>query len=449
MSGRKDYPMPTDAYLIEGGQPVVGEIQCLGAKNFATKAMVAALLAETPTTLTNVPPIGDVDITREMLHSIGVRVEALDSGTLLIDPSELSQPEVLMPHTGANRIPILLLGVLLHRFPRVMVPVVGGCQIGARKVDFHLQAVEHFGGQIEETLEGYIATRQGPLKGAHIKLPYPSVGATETCLYLGALAEGRSIISNAAIEPEIFELITMLRSMGAVIFTTSGREIRIEGVKQLSGTSITVLGDRIEAASWASLAGASDGDITVHGIRPETLGNFLSYFQQAGGGVELKDASSIRFFRKERLRPAIIETDVWPGFSTDWQQPFAILLTQANGISIIHETVYEKRFGYLKALDRLGAKTQLTTHCLGGTACRYRETSHEHSAIILGPTPLVAREQEPIAIPDLRAGLAYVIAAAITQGTSLVTGIHFLERGYGNIVPRLTAMNLRIGKTTI
>lgn len=441
--------MPTDAYLIEGGQPVVGEIQCLGAKNFATKAMVAALLAETPTTLTNVPPIGDVDITREMLQSIGVRVETLDNESLLIDPSELSQPEVLMPHTGANRIPILLLGVLLHRFSRVMVPVVGGCQIGARKVDFHLQAVEYFGGQIEETPAGYIATRQGSLKGTHIKLPYPSVGATETCLYLGVLAEGRSIISNAAIEPEIFELITMLRSMGAVIFTTSGREIRIEGVKQLNGTHMSVLGDRIEAASWASLAGASAGDITVHGIKPETLGNFLSYFQQAGGGVELKGATSIRFFRKEHLRPAIIETDVWPGFSTDWQQPFAILLTQANGISIIHETVYEKRFGYLKALDRLGAKTQLTTHCLGGTTCRYRETSHEHSAIILGPTPLIAREQEPIAIPDLRAGLAYVIAAAISQGTSLVTGIHFLERGYGNIVPRLTAMNLRIGKTTI
>ena len=441
--------MPTDAYVIEGGQPVVGEIQCLGAKNFATKAMVAALLAETPSTLTNVPPIGDVDITREMLQSIGVRVETPDNGVLLIDPSAISQPEVLMPHTGANRIPILLLGILLHRFPRVMVPVVGGCQIGARNVDFHLQAVEHFGGQIEETTEGYIATRQGSLKGTHIKLPYPSVGATETCLYLGVLAEGRSIISNAAIEPEIFELIAMLRAMGAIIFTTSGREIRIEGVKRLNGTDMTVLGDRIEAASWASLAGASDGDITVHGIRPETLGNFLSYFQQAGGGVELKGASSIRFFRKEQLRPAIIETDVWPGFSTDWQQPFAILLTQANGISIMHETVYEKRFGYLKALDRLGAKTQLTTHCLGGTTCRYRETSHEHSAIILGPTPLIAREQEPIAIPDLRAGLAYVIAAAIAQGTSLVTGIHFLERGYGNIVPRLTAMNLRIGKTTI
>lgn len=441
--------MPTDAYMIEGGEPVVGEIHCLGAKNFATKAMVAALLSETPTTLTNVPPIGDVDITREMLHSIGVVVDTLDEGVLRIDPSALNYADVLMPHSGANRIPILLLSALLHRFERVMVPVVGGCQIGARKVDFHLQAIEQFGGQIEETPTGYIASRQGVLKGTHIKLSYPSVGATETCLYLGVLAEGRTIISNAAIEPEIFELITMLRSMGAIIFSASGREIRIEGVKHLSGTTMTVLGDRIEAASWASLAGASNGDITVHGIRPETLGNFLSYFQQAGGGIELLGASSIRFFRQEKLRPAIIETDVWPGFSTDWQQPFAILLTQADGISIIHETVYEKRFGYLKALDALGAKTQLTTHCLGGTPCRYRETSHEHSAIILGPTFLQAREDEPISIPDLRAGLAYIIAAAISRGTSLVTGIHFLARGYGDVVPRLTAMNLKIKQTEI
>ncbi|MGH2479890.1 MAG: UDP-N-acetylglucosamine 1-carboxyvinyltransferase, partial [Ktedonobacteraceae bacterium] len=236
--------MPTAAYVIEGGEPVVGEIQCLGAKNFATKAMVAALLGDSPTTLTNVPPIGDVDITREMLHSIGIQVEAPDNGVLCIDPSALNQPDVSMPHTGANRIPILLLSALLHRFERVMVPVVGGCQIGARKVDFHLQAIEQFGGQIEETSAGYIASRQGLLKGTHIKLPYPSVGATETCLYLGVLAEGRTLISNAAIEPEIFELITMLRSMGAVIFTTSGREIRIEGARRLAGTRMTVLGDR-------------------------------------------------------------------------------------------------------------------------------------------------------------------------------------------------------------
>src|SRR6266699_144541 len=399
MSNQSEY-----AYHIEGGQPIVGEIKCLGAKNFVTKAMVAALLGDTPTVLTNVPPIGDVDITIEMLTSIGVNVRRTASNTLTIDPSSMNLSRVPTPHSGSNRIPILLLGALLHRFEKVSVPVVGGCKIGTRSVDYHLGAIEQFGGRVEDTDGGYIASRERPLKGTHIKLPYPSVGATETCLFAGVLAEGRTIISNAAIEPEIFELITMLRSMGAIIFTTPGREIRIEGVKRLTGTRMEVRGDRIEAASWASLACASNGNITVHGIRPDTLGNFLSYFHQVGGGVELKGANSIRFFRSGELHPAIIETDLYPGFSTDWQQPFAVLLTQANGVSVIHETVYEKRFGYLKALDALGARTQLTSHCLGGAPCRYRETSYEHSAIILGQTPYTATEY--IAVPDLRAGPA-------------------------------------------
>src|SRR5579864_434431 len=442
MSSQSEY-----AYHIEGGQPVVGEIKCLGAKNFVTKAMVAALLGDTPTTLTNVPPIGDVDITREMLTSIGVNVRNSTDGSLTIDPSSMQLSSVPTPHSGSNRIPILLLGALLHRFDKVSVPIVGGDQIGARNVDFHLDAIRQFCGKVEETPDGFLAQRTDSLKGTHIKLPYPSVGATETCLYLGVLAEGRTTISNAAIEPEIFELITMLRAMGAIIFTSSGRDIRIEGVKQLTGAHMKVLGDRIEAASWACLACASDGDIAVDGIRPETLGNFLSYFRQAGGGFELVNSNTIRFFSKEPLRPAIIVTDVWPGFSTDWQQPFAILLSQANGISIIHETVHENRFGYLKALDKLGAKTQLTTYCLGGTTCRYREFSFEHSAIIIGPTPFTAVDQ--IATPDLRAGLAYVIAAAVARGTTMVTGIDMLERGYGDIVPRLAAMNLNIERVKI
>src|SRR5579864_3364149 len=276
---------------------------------------------------------------------------------MVIDAAAMNLSDVPTPHSGSNRIPILLLGALLYRFEKVAVPIVGGDQIGARNVDFHLEAIRQFGGKVEETPDGFLAHRTGPLKGTHIKLSYPSVGATETCLYLGVLAEGRTTISNAAIEPEVFELITMLRAMGAIIFTSSGRDIRIEGVKQLNGAHMKVMGDRIEAASWACLACASDGDITVHGIRPEILGNFLSYYQQVGGGFELLEASSIRFFRKGPLQPAIIETDVYPGFSTDWQQPFAILLSQANGISIIHETVHENRFGYLKALDALGAKT--------------------------------------------------------------------------------------------
>jgi UDP-N-acetylglucosamine 1-carboxyvinyltransferase len=437
----------TFAYIIKGGQPVIGQIKCLGAKNFTTKAMVAALLGDTPTVLTNVPPIGDVTITKEMLTSIGVSVEFTSDGEIIIDPSSMHISDVPIPHSGSNRIPILLLGTLLHHFDKVSVPFVGGDEIGARTVDFHLDAIRQFGGKVRETSNGFIAERIAPLKGAHIKLPYPSVGATETCLYLGALAEGRTTISNAAIEPEIFELITMLRAMGAIIFTSSGREIRVEGVKQLIGTQMKVLGDRIEAASWACLACASDGEITVEGIRPEILGNFLSYFQQAGGGVELINSNTLRFFRKGPLRPAMIETDVYPGFSTDWQQPFAILLSQANGISIIHETVHENRFGYLKTLDKLGAKTQLTTYCLGGTTCRYRESNFEHSAIIMGPTPFTAVDE--ISTPDLRAGLAYVIAAAVAHGTTMVTGVELLERGYGNIVPRLAAMNLNIERVVM
>lgn len=437
--------MNNDAYIIEGGNPIVGEIKCLGAKNFVIKAMVAALLGDSPTILTNVPPIGDTTITKDMLDSIGATTKYLAEDVISIDPSSINYSTVSTPHSGSNRVPILLLGALLHRFNEVFVPMLGGCKIGKRSVDFHLTAIQEFGGIVEETDDGFFAKISGSrLKGAHIKLPYPSVGATETCLYLSVLAEGRTVISNAAIEPEVFELITMLRSMGAIIFTSPGREIRIDGVKKLNGTTMKVLGDRIEAASWACLACASKGEITVKGIRPEILGNFMSYFQQIGGGIELVGAEDIKFYRKGAIRPAVIETDVYPGFSTDWQQPFAILLTQADGISVIHETVYENRFGYLKALNKLGAKTQLTTHCLGGAECRYRDQNYEHSAIITGPTPFIATEH--LEVPDLRAGLAYVIAAAIASGKTVLTGIHNLDRGYGNIVPRLTAMNLQIDR---
>jgi len=438
----------TDAYRISGGKPLIGEINCLGAKNLSTKAMVAAMLGNSPTTLTNVPAIGDVDITAEMLSSIGMKIGRSDSTSLELDPLSMNTSEVPMPHSGSNRIPILLLGPLLHRYGKATIPVLGGCNIGARNVDFHIEAIRKFGGIVDGTDKGYEASCKKKLKGTQITLPYPSVGATETCLFLGVLATGRTVISNAAIEPEIYELITMLRSMGAVIFTSQGRDIIIEGVKELRGTHLQILGDRIEAASWAALACASKGDITVKGIRPDTLGNFLSFFQQVGGGFDLIDENAIRFYRREDLRSTVIETDVYPGFSTDWQQPFAILLTQADGVSVIHETVYENRFGYLKTLNKLGARTQPTTHCLGSLPCRYKEKGFEHSVLISGPSPLIA-SSEPIDIPDLRAGLAYLIAAAIAKGESLITGIHYIERGYGDIVPRLKAMNLDIRQVKI
>jgi len=432
------------AYKITGGTAVNGEVQCLGAKNFATKAMIAALLSNKSTVLSNVPNIGDVQITAEMLESTGVEIEFNHSTSVMrIHPQSIHTYRVSLPHSGSNRVPILMIGALLNKFGRAEVPLLGGCNIGNRKIDFHYQALQLFGAEVSETEDAIVATCNSRLKGTHIELNYPSVGATETCLFLSVLAEGTTVISNAAVEPEIGELITMLRSMGAIIFTTPERKIVIDGVKQLHGTQIEILGDRIDAASWAALACASNGNIVVRGIRPETLNNFLSYYRQVGGGFEFVAPNAIRFFRETELKSTVIETDVYPGFSTDWQQPFAILLTQAQGVSVIHETVYEKRFGYLDALTQLGAHTQLTTHCLGSTQCRYKSMDYHHSAIITGGTKLTSNNCV-IDVPDLRAGLAYVIAAAIANGTTIITGIQNIERGYGSVPQRTKNTNLNI-----
>jgi len=408
---------------------------------------VAACLGDGVTTLSNMPPIGDVDITINLIKSIGAQVEWLDSTTLRIDTRSINTAKVNTPDSRSNRIPILLIPSLLHRFGRAEVPRLDGCAIGKRAVDIHETAIQAFGGEVDVRRDRFTATTRKRLQGTQFRLHYPSVGATETCLFLSVLAEGTSVIENAAVEPEIMELITMLRAMGAIIFMDPNRQIRIEGVKNLSGTRIHILGDRIEAASWACLACASDGEITVHGIRPNTLGNFLGYFRQVGGGFEFVGPESIRFFRERPLSPILLETDVYPGFSTDWQQPFTVLLTQADGVSVIHETVYESRFGYTKAVNRLGSKIQLSKECMG-SKCRFANKGHEHSALIMGKTPLTAIE-EPLEVPDLRAGLGYVIAAAIAKGTTTLTHIERIERGYGDISQRLSGMNIRIEREEV
>jgi UDP-N-acetylglucosamine 1-carboxyvinyltransferase len=430
-------------YLVQGGQPVSGRIRCLGAKNFATKAMVAALLAEGTSRLLNAPKIGDVEITRKLLAASGAKLDWSGESDLVIDAGTIRSSDVPVPDSGSNRIPILLLGVLLHRIGEAHVPVVAGCDIGARPVDFHLTAAKMFGAEIEVAPDGYRAKRNGPLKACHYRLPYPSVGATESCLYLGVLAKGTSIIENVATEPEIMALITMLNTMGARVQLMPNRELIIEGVERLYATTFDVLGDRIEAASWAALAAATDGEITVDGIDPATLINFFGPFNSVGGGVSIEGPRSIKFFRRHPLRSIVLETDVFPGFATDWQQPFAVMLTQASGISIIHETVYERRFGYLEALSALGAKTQIETHCLGSVPCRFRGRDFPHSAIVRGPTRLHS-EGITLDVPDLRAGLAYVMAAALAKGETTITSVQRIERGYGELAVRTKGLSLSL-----
>lgn len=434
--------MPS-SYLITGGEPVSGQIRVLGAKNFATKAMVASALAAEPCTLTNVPDIGDTSLTLQMLQAVGIKVETPFAGALRLDAGSLTSSTVPIPDSGSNRIPILLLSVLLHRTGAAHVPFVAGCKIGPRPVDFHLKAAELFGARITVDDSGYHAEAPHRLKACHYALPYPSVGATESCLLLGCLAEGTSVISNVATEPEIIALITMLNAMGARIAVQPNRQLVIEGVDALTGTRFPVLGDRIEAASWACLAAATNGRITVEGVDPATLSNFFAFFTKVGGGVRVEGDTTISFYRRRPLSATVLETDVYPGFATDWQQPFAVLLTQAKGVSVLHETVYERRFGYLGDLERLGARVQVETACLGSCVCRFRGHDYPHSALILGPTPLSSNDAE-IEVPDLRAGLAYLIAAAISEGTTRLTHAERIDRGYGSLVKRCAELNLKI-----
>jgi len=433
----------TIKYLIKGGKPIYGVIKCMGAKNLATKAMVACLLTDEKSRLCNIPPIGDVEITKSLLESLGAVIQIDGQDCLTIDPSRVHLNKASLPDSRANRIPILLLSILLHKFDRVTVPIVGGDEIGKRRVDFHIYALEAFGATVEQDENSYTAIRKEPLHGCEITLPYPSVGATETCLFLSVLARGLSVIKNIALEPEIMELISMLRTMGAIILFTGNREITIHGVEKLSGTELYLIGDRIEAASWASLACASDGKILVQGVKTTLFGNFLSYYKMVGGGYRIVGPDSIEFFRESKLRPVSIETDVFPGFSTDWQQPFAVVLTQIDGVSTIHETVYEYRFGYLEVLNHLGAQTKVTDQCIGSSPCRYNGLGHQHSAIIEGKTPLIA-SRNPLSVPDLRAGLAYVIVGAMADGETELWGADQIERGYGNLIDKLINTNLQL-----
>ncbi len=426
--------------VIQGGRPIHGTIKVRGAKNSVPKNMVAALLTEEITEIRSVADVRDVAIMAELVAAIGGQVtrNALD-GSLTMDPRHIApmSPDTAAHFSDISRIPILLCGPLLHRFGEAFIPNLGGCVIGARPIDFHLAALKQFGATLEERADGIYLTATH-LRGARINLDFPSVGATEQVILTAVLAEGETELSNAAVEPEIMDLIGQLQKMGAQITVETDRVIRINGVKKLRGCVHVALPDRLEVASWACAAAATDGEIFVEGARHGDLFAFLNAYMRAGGDFEVTE-TGIWFRRSQQgLHPVCLETGVHPGFMTDWQQPFATMLTQAAGVSIIHETVYEGRFGYVHALNKMGANIALRTDCLG-SRCRFGRLNHEHSAIISGPTPM---QGSHIAIPDLRAGFSYVIAGLIANGTSHISNIGLIQRGYEFFNEKLTSLNV-------
>ena len=413
---------------VEGGHPLEGTITVRGAKNFVPKAMVASLLADTPSELYNVPLIRDVDVVSDLLSLHGVKVDYdQERGSLRMDPSQvrIASRSDIDTLAGASRIPILFCGPLLHQLGEAFIPELGGCAIGGRPIDFHLETLRKFGAIVDKQPEGvHIKRPTSGLHGAIIELPFPSVGATEQTLLTAVRNDGITTLKGAAIEPEIMD-----------------RTIRIEGVESLSGYRHTALPDRIEAASWGAAALATGGDIYVRGAHQPDMTTFLNTFRKVGGAFDI-DSEGIRFYHPGgELHSIALETAVHPGFMTDWQQPLVVALTQAEGLSIVHETVYENRFGFTFALRQMGANIQVYRECLGGTPCRFGQKNYYHSAVISGPTPLHAAD---IVVPDLRGGFSHLIAALTATGTSTVSGIDVISRGYEHFIRKLRELNARV-----
>ena len=428
-----------ETLAIRGGRPLHGRVEVKGAKNLATKAMVAALLGETNSVLRDVPDISDVQVVRSLLEVHGVTVVAGDEeGSLVFDPSGAVSAhfEEIDAHAGASRIPILFCGPLLHLLGEALIPDLGGCRIGDRPINFHMDALRAFGAIVDKTYEGIRITAPNGLTGAKIELPYPSVGATEQVLLTAVKAKGVTELRGAAIEPEIMDLIAVLQKMGAIISYEPNRVILIEGVDTLRGYDHRCIFDRNEAASWACAALATDGDIFVGGAKQQEMLTFLNVYRKAGGEFDIHE-DGIRFRRGGPLKPVVVETDVHPGFMTDWQQPLVVALTQTTGLSIVHETVYENRLGFTDALIRMGASIQVHRECLGSVPCRFGQRNFLHSAVISGPTQLKGTD---IDVPDLRGGFSHLIAALAATGTSRVTGIDIINRGYERFSEKLEAL---------
>jgi UDP-N-acetylglucosamine 1-carboxyvinyltransferase len=445
-----------DVLVVHGGTPLNGQIRVRGAKNLVSKAMVAALLGNGPSRLFDVPRIRDVEVVRGLLELHGVKVtDGEEDGELIFDPTNVASASTdeINVHAGSSRIPILFCGPLLHRLGHAFIPNLGGCHIGPRPIDFHIQALRQFGAIVDKRPEGMYLTAPNGLSGTKFELPYPSVGATEQVLLTAVLAEGVTELRNAAVEPEIIDLICVLQKMGAIIKVHTDRVIEIQGVTELGGYTHRPIPDRIEAASWAAAALATGGQVEVLGAEQAAMMTFLNVFRAVGGAYEVTDSrppradhpgqeGSIRFWHPGgELRAVALETDVHPGFMTDWQQPLVVALTQARGLSIVHETVYEQRLGYTEALNSMGATIQVYRECLGGTPCRFGRRNFTHSAVIAGPSKLHAAD---LVIPDLRAGFSHLIAALAAEGTSRVYGVNLINRGYEDFEAKLAALGAHV-----
>lgn len=410
------------SYVLSGPSPLRGEVSISGAKNATLKLMAASLMVPGEVVLERVPRITDVVLMADVLRRLGASVEFEDN-TLSIDASRELGDEATYDVVSKMRASIQVLAPLLSRLGRARVAMPGGDAIGSRPIDLHLKGLAQMGAKFT-TEHGYVEGVSERLKGRRILLEFPSVGATECILMAGALADGTTVIENAAREPEIQDVAKFLNEAGARIAGAGTNTIEIEGVERLHPVNHEILPDRIEAGTYAIGAAATRGDVTLHGVRPQHLELPLQKLEDAGAEITT-GADSVRIVMTERPRPLDLVTLPYPGFPTDLQPPMMVLLSQASGPSIMTENVFEARFIFVDELNRMGSHIRV----------------EGHHAVIRGTERLSGA---PVRAPDIRAGAALVLCGLCAEGETIVYDEGHIERGYEEFVTKLQGLGAPI-----
>ncbi len=405
--------------MIRGGARLSGQVAVSGAKNSALKLMAAALLAPGVSILHNVPDIQDVRTMRELVEHLGARVTFSD-GTMTIDTVGVQSHVAPYELVQRMRASIQIMGPLVARFGHARVAMPGGCNLGPRKIDFHLSGLRQLGADVRSD-HGFVEVRAGRLRGSTIVLDYPSVGATENLLMAAVLAEGETVVDNAAREPEIVDLCKFLVSMGAIIEGAGTSEITVRGVLALQPAEHTVIGDRIEAGTFLIAGAITGGDVEVDGVSPHHLDIFLSKLRAIGVQVQ-ENGRRVRAWGDPAYYSATdFATLPYPGFATDLQAPMIVLLSMAQGSSIVTENVFVNRFGFVDELVRLGADIKVSGH----------------HAVVNGGRALTGAT---VRCPDLRAGAALVLAGLVAQGYTEIRDTFHIHRGYERFDAKLRSL---------
>ncbi len=413
---------------IEGGHALNGTIRVSGAKNATVALIPASVLATKPVRLVGIPDISDVQSLKQCLEYLEIDVRSTVEDEIYIDPSHMVNKPLNIEAVSKLRASYYFMGALLGKYHKVVIKMPGGCYLGPRPINLHIKGFEALGANVDYTDDTYTITAD-KLRGTKIYLDFASVGATINIIMAAVYAEGRTIIENAAREPEIIDVITLLNKMGASIKGAGTNVITIDGVKELGGCFHEIIPDRIEAGTFMILAAATADHVTLENVIPYHLDALMSKLKEAGVHVDAK-IDYVDIYRSDRLKAIDIKTAPYPGFATDLQAPLTSLLTQATGISTVTETIYPERFKHCEQLQKMGANTSVVFP----------------KATIIGKTPLVGTD---VWATDLRCGAGLVVAGLLAEGITTIHDIYHIDRGYENLDGKLKEIGAKIWRETI